>query len=521
MGFRDWIGYALGDRTLRADVPVDQGGTVATLDLQDIVDRYDIVDVGYDAVAGDPYIIATDRPVQLRFGDDPNVMLGTNVSGPVDLRELGSAAPSPFTSFMRQEYNTVLQGNKGLQKYDVMRRSDGTVRGTLRAVKTPALGARWFVEPASDKKADKTAAEFVWCCLTEYMSISWTQVLTEALLAMDFGYYMFEKVWEPRVIDGKRRIVWKKLAPRHPMDVKKWHYDSAGGPAGVEMYADSADPSQRDVTIDIDKLLVFTFDKEASNIEGISVLRSAYKHWYYKEQLYKIDAIQKERHGIGIPVIKLPVNFSKADRLAADDLGRNLRTNERAHVVLPPNWELLFAEIHGNPVDVMKSIEHHDARIRENVIATFLGDAKTTKEEDQTMFLKASRVFADIICDTFNTYAIPQLVDYNFTRVKPPRLRARRIGEAEEQRMFSFALRNLVGAKVIVPDRALEDHARQVLDLPPVDEATRAEYQQQVEGANKQQGPDQPGLPRQTAPGAQPPQKNGGTDQSGKSGTKK
>src|SRR5213076_1826132 len=126
--------------------------------------------------------------------------------------------------------------------------------------------------------------------------------------------YMFEKVWEPRIIKGKERLVWKKLAPRHPMDVKTWHYDENGGPAAVEMWAPSGDPIQPDVVIPIEKLAVFTFDREAGNVEGISVLRSAYKHWYFKYQLYKIDAIQKERHGLGIPVIKLPVGYSTKDR---------------------------------------------------------------------------------------------------------------------------------------------------------------------------------------------------------------
>jgi hypothetical protein len=420
------------------------------------------------------------------------------------------------------------------------------VRGTLRLLKTPVLGARWFMDPVSDKKADVAVADFIWHNLNCAMTISWTQILTEALLMEDFGYYMFEKVFETKLVEGKYRTMWSKLAPRHPMDVKKWMYDSHGGPTGVQMYGMEAerlgqpapDPHptvagstyftpdlNQTVNIPIDKLLVFTFDREAGNLEGMSVLRSAYKHWYYKEQLYKIDAIQKERHGIGIPVIKLPVNFSAADKTAADDLGRNLRTNERAHVTLPPGWDLLFAKLEGNPVNAMESIEHHNAAIRENILATFMGGGKTTKEEDQTLFLKSLRFSADIVCDTFNIYAIPQLVDFNMFRgaskYEYPKLRARRIGETEDQRTMSFTLRNLVGAKIIVPDRRLEEWARRELDAPPIDDTTRAEYQERVDGGKKQAGPDEPGLPRQTTQQkAKQPAPNAGVDQSGNSGTK-
>ena len=515
--------------------------------LSEVLQHYDLVEVIPNN--GDPFVVVSERgvtDVNMAFREQTDMAL---------LAELGSSSPSPFVSFTRQEYNVELAGLRGLQTYDKMRRSDGTVRGTLRMMKTPVIGARWFIQPASDSVRDKNAADFVWKCLTEYMSISFSQVIQEALLSVDFGYYMFEKVWEERVIEGQDRLVWKKLAPRHPMDVKSWKKDRHGGPNGVWMYGHKGlgdedtktapagvwtpgwghetlnDP---DVYLPIDKLLVFTFDREADNLQGMSMLRSAYKHWYYKDQLYKIDAIQKERHGIGIPIIKLPVGFSPGDKAAAEQLGRNLRTNERAHVVLPPNWEVFFAKVEGQPVNAMTSIEHHDARIRENILAPFLGDKSgATKEEDLSLFLKATRFLADMVCETFNQYAIPQLVDMNFSRVGTPKLVARRIGEQGDWRTLSFAVRNLVGAKLLTPDPALEAYMRNEFDLPMVDEKGREEMfeknlenqirQQEILGAaqpapgdTKQRGADKPGLPRQTPPGGQQlPAKNAGNDTSG------
>ena len=431
--------------------------------LSEVVQNYDIIDVNSDR--GKAYILVADKADQM-FKDKAKI----------DIGEIGTASPSPFVSFSRGEYNRELQGLKGLEAYDRMRRSDGTTRGTLRMIKTPVLAGRWFIEPASDSTRDRNVADFVWNCLNREMSVSFPQMLTESLLMCDFGYYMFEKVWEERVIDGKERLIWKKLAPRHPMDVMKWNYDKHGGPKSVLVSPpqdeDNVYKSLDPVEIPIDKLLVFTFDREGGNIEGISVLRSAYKHWYYKEQLYKIDAIQKERHGIGVPVIKLPPNYTTADKQAADQLGRNLRTNERAHVVLPPGWELLSAKLEGNPVDAMKSIEHHNSSIRENILASFMDNKSATKEEDQTMFLKSTRFVADIVCETFNTYAIPQLVEANYERVGMPKLRARRIGESADWRTLSFAVRNLIGAGVIRPDDRLESFLRDEMDLPKAEITT-------------------------------------------------
>lgn len=483
----------------------------------EVLSKYDVVSV--EPNNGHPYVIVAEPS-----GDTgPKLLADTSM---VDIHEIGTSSPSPFTSSTRKEYNHELAGLRGLEVFDKMRKSDGAVRGTLRLVKTPVLAARWFMEPKTDSTRDQNASDFVWRCLTDEMSISWSQVLVEALLMCDFGYYMFEKVWEERVIDGKTRMVLKKLAPRHPMDVKKWKYDANGGPSACVFYPPNLNGFEPDITIPIDKLLVFTFDREAGNIEGISVLRSAYKHWYYKEQLYKIDAIQKERHGIGIPIIKLPVGFGPEDKSIAENLGRNLRTNERAHVVLPPNWELIFAKLEGHVVDCLTSIDHHDAKIHENVLGGFLDSSSTTKEEDQVMFLKATRFIADVVCDTFNMYLIPDLMKYNYDKVGTPKLRARRIGESADWRTLSFAVRNLIGAKALTPDERLENYLRDEMDLPKLDKDTIREVATpQAPGtaapgaasaAGAKQKGQKAGLPRQsTKPPVAPLAKNAGTDRSG------
>jgi hypothetical protein len=466
-----------------------------SLSVSTLLDDYELLDV--ESMGDTPYVIAQRKGLS-----------------EVDYRELGSSAPSPWTSFTRQEYNPALRGLKGLEKYDQMRKSDGTVQGTLRLAKTPVMAARWYVEPGGKLKKDKTIADFVWRALTDEMSISWPQFLMEALLMMDFGYYMFEKVWEERVIEGKRRIVLRKLAPRHPMDVVRWNYDLNGGPSSVEMLPPNSFAAGN-VTLPIEKLLVFTHMREAGNIEGTSMLRTAFKHWYYKDNLYKIDAIQKERHGIGIPVIMLPLGFSDDDRKLANEIGRNLRTNERAHVVLPPNWEIMMLKLEGQRVDALASADHHDIRIEKSILASFISST-AADDGNVDLFLKATRFVADIVSDTINCYLIPQLVDYNFPRVKAyPKLRARRIGETGDWRTLSFALRNLIGANVIRPDDELENNVRREMDLPPVDESTIRETStpQMPEGGDDSA---EPGLPRQNPnPPVGVPRGNAGTDRSG------
>ena len=468
--------------------------------LREAMDTHDLVEVVDDGV-----IILAEKPTT---------------------RELGAASVSPFTSVMRAEYNWELAGPNGLRKYDQMRKGDGTVRGTLRQIKTPVLSANWFMQPASESTRDQNVAKFVQWNLEESMSLPFGQLIQECLLMLEFGYYMFEKVWDQGRWNNQDVLYWKKLAPRHPIDVIDWEYDKNGGPNLVNMYDNdmwSADPIQ----IPIDKLLVFSFDKEAGNLEGISLIRSAYKHWYYKEQLYKIDAIQKERHGIGVPIIILPANFTKEDRELAQEMGRNIRTNESAHLVLPPNWVFMFAKLEGQPVDALKSAEHHDLQIQKNIMAPFLDKGATDAELGP--FNASCRFIAQIIADSLNKYAIPQLVGYNFSRVGIPKLRATNIGNKADERTRSFALRNYIGAGVIEPDERLEGFIREQMDLPPKDALTvrKVAAPQLAQGdpnaPNAASGPQLPkiGPPRQsTTAGMQQGNNAGnngrvGVDQSG------
>jgi len=426
--------------------------------------------------------------------------------------EIGTAR-SQFASFMREEYNPKLRGKQGLKTYDEMRRSDGAVQAALQAVKSPITGASWFVSPAEDTAEAKKHADFVTWNLTKGMTYPWMMVLQEALLQFDFGYYMFEKVWAIKRVDGELRMCYQKLAPRHPMDVVEggWRFDANGGPKGVWMY--DAEGGMDSVFIPVEKLAIFTHQLEAGELTGRSMLRPAYKHWFIKENIYKIDAIQKERHGIGIPVIKLPHGFTVEDKNKAHEIGRNLRSNEKAHVVLPPNWDLVFAKLEGQPVSALETAEHHARMIYQSVLAQALWASNSADgEASMDMFYKALRHLAENIAVVVNTWIIPQLIQANWDTDKFPELRVRKLGDTAEARTLSFAVRNFIGAGVIVPDDRLEEWARDVIDAPKADKATAREIATPQLGKSAKAG-----LPRQSQAKNQHigPQARGAGDQGG------
>jgi hypothetical protein len=178
-------------------------------------------------------------------------------------------------------------------------------------------------------------------------------------------------------------------------------------------------------------------------------------------------------------------------------------------------------------------------------LGAFLDAESGTKGDSIDIFLKSTRYIADYIADIFNMFVIPQMVDLNFrigTDRGYPKLRARRIGEWEDLRTLSFAIRNLVGADVIRADDVLEGHLRKEMDLPPADQkttrtpiqvrpalasapttGTKGDSAQPIvpgtapNGGQKQDAANnKPGMPRQTPKASVgTPRSNTGTDRSG------
>lgn len=475
------------------------------LELSEVFRRYDVVQASWDPYENESYIIVSEKAPDRRF---------TETTG---FAEMSIIDPSPFTAWTRLENVPELRDKRGIRTFYDMVRNDGTVRSGLRIVKTPVQGAEWYVEPYSDSAIDKNIAEFVRKTLFEDMNTIWEYFIEDCLRSIDYGYFAFEKVWYQDPKSGKIKL---NLTPLHPLDIQGWTFDSQNKVTGLAMEPIAGTDINKRVEIPVSKLLLQVFEMEGGDLRGTSLLRTAFKHWYYKDTMYKIDAIQKERHGIGVPVIKLPMGFTPKDKELANDLGRNLRTNEKAYITIPWNWEVIFAKLEGQPVDPIPSIEHHDHKIYEAILASFMGSGQVSTESLDT-FYKSTRYIANCIAATINRDVVRPLVDINFLRFNGyPKLCARRMGEWEDTRTMTFALRNLVGAKILTPDLPLENLIRGSMSLPPLDEATAREMPSPSSGglaspSSSVKPSPAKGTRQQATPYTNTPAKNAGSDKSG------
>lgn len=402
---------------------------------------------------------------------------GSIPTEPGALKEIGSSTPAALRDVV-----PVLGSRLGAYRtYEQMSSNDAAVDVSLRAGKAPVLGADFFVQPYSGEQEDLEIGEFVRFNLLEGMTLPFLTVMDDILRMYEFGHSLLEPVfenrqWSPNRTGANRRnyTMLRKLAIRHPTTIKEYLYDENGGPAGVVQTAISPDGSTKDVEIPIEKLVIFTMNKRGGDITGRSILRTSYKHWYYKDHLYKIDAIQKERHALGIPRVALPPGYNDEDKAAAIELVKNVRANEEAGFVQPPGYIMDFVKPEGGLVDVMQSIEHHNGMIMMNVMVQFLllgiqdagGGGRATAGSHQNMYEKALRSVGNNICQAFNLYLIPRLVGYNFDTDRFPKLQVRNIGEGKDIQMWASAMSNLISQRAITMDLSTEQWIRAQADMP-------------------------------------------------------
>jgi len=380
--------------------------------------------------------------------------------------ELGATGTSVFSGLLYEEdYNSDLHGEKAIKTYDRMRRSDGQVKAGLLACKLPLMVARWDVAPASKESIDVEIAETVKNDLFDGMSITWDDFLRQALIMLDFGHMPFEKVWELR----EGRYTWRKLAPRLPQSIVEWHVTDAGG---LDFIRQQATIGNRFEQIDIpaEKLLVFTHEKEGSNFRGISLLRAAYKHWYYKNNLYAIDGMAAERHGIGLASFTYPDSATQAQKDAIKEIGERLHSHERAYEAHPASIGFELKGVSGQLHNILGSIDHHDLQIVRSILAQFMnlgsksGSYALSQDQSQ-FFLMALQAVGKNVCNTINRYAIREMVDYNWNVNRYPHLTVSGL-DSPDVLGYASAIAQLITSGAITADLEVENELRRMVKLP-------------------------------------------------------
>ncbi len=437
-------------------------------------------------------------------------------------KEIGRIGQRRYGGIIYEEFLPELQGRKGVEVYREMSDNDDVIGAILYAVEMLIRQTTWTVEPHGSTPTDREAAEFVQSCMGD-MQMTWVDTVSEVLSFLTFGWSFHEIVYKRRM--GNTRdirtrskfsdglIGWAKLPIRAQETLYQWEYDDADNLVGMTQMPP---PDFGLFTIPLSKGMLFRTRSRKDNPEGRSILRNAYRSWYFKRRIQEIEGIGIERDLAGLPVIYTPEEMGDAIwdtddkkmaeiRAGLEDMVRNIRRDEKEGIVLPGGYKLELLSTGGTrQFDTNAIIERYDTRIAMTVLADFIflghqQNGSWALSSDKTeLFAMACGAYMDIIAETFNSQGIPNLIDINgehFAGITDyPKLTHGDIEDADIEKVAAF-IRDMTSIGVIVPDDGLEDFVRQVGHLPERIEDTR----DGDENRKRQQDQNQPPEPDASA----------------------
>lgn len=389
-------------------------------------------------------------------------------------KPIGNTGTEHYNGYFSEEFNPKWRDSQRVEIVEEMRRGDAAIKGVLNAVKTPMLSADFFIEGGEEEHEEFAREQTI-----ESKTMSFPQTLREQLTYLDFGHSVFEKI---KYINQKGLVGLMRLAPRIQSSIQNW--ELSDGSPGIQQYVRNDEKSSEEnrkwvFEIPVSKLMIFTNEQEGADVTGQSILRSAYKHWKFKDGTYRVQAIGIERTSVGIPVATMPDSAGTQERDEMEDILENLRVNEEQNIVLPsPEYKIEFLTVDSNAMgnSIESFINHHNRMIMMSVLANFLdlGSGETgsfaLSKDQSSFFLKHVEQHLKYVCEVWNCL-IKELIDMNWSNVKEyPKLKFQKLGEIDYKEM-SDVMSALANAGYVNPmDKNIQTFLRSTFKLPEQEE---------------------------------------------------
>lgn len=414
-----------------------------------------------------------------------------------------------------EEWVRELSGPRGMKVFREMQDNSPAVGGCLGAIEMLCRQVGWTVEPPSAADQEELRQTDLLRTGLDDMSFSWSDTLSEILSMLIYGFAPLEIVYKERRGDvndpsmrsrfGDGLVGWRKLAIRGQETIQTWDLDDNGGIRG---FVQSAAPDYRNRPVPIEKVLLFRPKIAKNNPEGRSILRSAYRSYYYWKRILEIEGIGIERDLAGMPVMGIPgacfqadaTTEQKATLKAAKDIVTSVKRDELEGAVIPLEYQpgttnklydlSLLTTGGRRQFDTSAIIAQRHREIVVSMIYDLLimGEPNTIQYKGSKMpqfFATSLGAWLDSITDVINTHGVPRLYRLNGW----PTERTARVKHGEVQLPDLAALGDyiskLVGAKALFPD-GLDAHLRRVAGLPDRETGPAG-------GPNDQPGPDTAG----------------------------
>jgi SPP1 gp7 family putative phage head morphogenesis protein len=370
----------------------------------------------------------------------------------------------------------VLLSRQGLAVYDQMM-ADEQVKAVMKFKRDAILSRQWsfkFDDDSALSPEEKKRRIDVMGDIVDRMKGSFIDSLTFILRAMRHGFSVTEKIYDLIEVDSKSYYACVELRPKPPFSF----YFITDEFGTLQRFGQNYGGQLRD--LDVRKFIHHVNDPEEDPWFGRSELRAAYRSWYSKDVLIKLQNLWMERMAGGFIVVsadKEAPGLSKSERQALNDAIANVKTI--SGVVLPPGYKAENLAADGE-TGFEKVIEYHDLAIAKALLVpNLLGISHTGQTgayaQSQTQleaFFWTLNSDSKRLEATLNEQMFYELCELNFGDGEYPCFEFKPASE-EFVKWVVGQWSTLVSANAVITTEADEMHLRQILNMPSRSEADK------------------------------------------------
>ena len=306
---------------------------------------------------------------------------------------------------------------------DEMLRRDAVIKSLYRVIILPILAVGWTIDPydESDEVAQEQAKKVKnWLSRPSFdggMTTSFELFREQAFTSIPYGFSVFEIVWQ---IDDEGYIIPRKIAFR-PQRTVKLLKDDRGGFAGVEQKAKIGQKTE-DVTIPLEKCLLFTHNKAKNPLYGESEFNTAWRYYNLTNDFYKLYGIQAQYKAVRPNFVEVKNDVEEVvSQEELEDLVEKLQgIRFKGTVGVPKQFEVKKQE-GDDYIDIMPFITHLDDQKSRSVLAAFMllgsnseyGSWALSKDQSD-MFLQSIVRIKKSFDQHVTNYLLPKIYEANF-----------------------------------------------------------------------------------------------------------
>lgn len=415
---------------------------------------------------------------------------------------LGDSGLKAYGGFINEEFLRELSGDKGLRVYREMGENDATIAAILEVFCSLIGAAPWSFAAADDSEEAEAVKVFAEEVLAD-MDTPLSDVIAEACTMFQFGFAALEKIYKQRngwAAENKKqrsrfedgKIGLASLSMRAQNTISRWCYSDEGELLGF--WQQSTWKSL--VYIPIDKVALFRTTSVKNSPIGRSVLRRAYRAWYFKSKMEEIEAIGVERDLAGYPVLRIPAKYmdpsaDPADKAFYEQCKRmvsQMRRESREGAVLPsdmyssdsggataqPLVSLQLLTSGGSRTfDTTGIIGRYDRAMAMAVLMDFLflgqgAIGSWALSSDKTsLSANAMGNYLRRMEDVLNTQVFEPLFEINGIEPKlMPKIKAGDLEKPDLAQLGGFVASLTAAGMPLFPDRDVENFLRKAAGLP-------------------------------------------------------